>query len=186
MVRYVFLTVLVLLVCLSCCTSTDGDGNGYDQTTVLGTLNLFLQVWNDGDVDAYEGLLDEDTFTFFFDPSDVGHGLPFSWDYDEETAAYTGLFDAVGAEKVDVQLDFSEVTEPEEGSDTYKVEEIPYEVRVHVEEEDVIYIARGNLDMQLEKIGGVWVITDWWDRVSWRLPGVEETTWGAIKAHFFY
>ena len=182
----IILTVLALLVGLSCCTSTDGDGNGndYDQTTVLGTLNLFLEVWNNGDLDTYEGLLDED-FTFYFDPWDVqDHGLPESWDYEAEITAYTNLFDAVGAENVDVQLDFSSVTEPEEGTETYKVEEIPYEVRVHVEEEDVIYIARGNLDMQLEKIGGVWVITDWWDRVTYLLLA-SETTWGAIKALYW-
>ncbi len=178
--------LIAALFLMSCCAGTDGDGNGndYDQTTVLGTLNLFLDVWNDGDVDTYENLLDEDTFTFYFDPWDIqDHGLPESWDYEAEITAFTNLFDAIGAENVDVQLDFSSVSEPEEGTDTYKVEGIPYIVRVQVEEEDIIYRAQAFLDLQLEKIDGDWVITDWWDRVTYLLLA-DETTWGAIKAAF--
>jgi hypothetical protein len=176
---------MALFVCLSCCTGTDGDGNGYDRTTVLGTLSLFEDVWNDGDVDTYESLLAED-FTFYFDPADVGGGwgIPPSWGYEEEIQAYTNLFDAVGEENVDVVLDFSEVTEPEEGVDTFKVEDVPYEVLVHIEEEGLILPARAHLDMELTKVDGEWFITDWWDRVTYRLLAME-TTWGEIKAFFF-
>jgi len=183
--KNICLAITALLVCLSCCTSTDGDGNGndYDQTTVLGTLNLFLDVWNDGDLDAYENLLDDD-FTFYFDPRDVqDHGLPESWDYEAEITAYTNLFDAIGPENVDVQLDLSGITEPEEGAETYLVEDVPYEVYVYIEAESFDIEARGDLDMQLEKTDGQWVVTDWWDKVS-SLLLVEDTSWGAIKAEF--
>lgn len=189
MVKYIAIAVVALLVCLSCCTTTggDGDGNGDEQATVLGTLNLFLQVWNDGDVDTYEGLLDEDDFTFYFDPSDVGGGggdIPISWGFDEEITAYTNLFDAVGDGNIDVELDFSDVTEPADGVDIYKVEEIPYSLRVVTEE--LILLGEAHLDIQLEKMDGEWFITDWWDRISWRLPCGEECSWGAIKAYYYY
>ncbi|MCK4594297.1 hypothetical protein KAU45_07330 [bacterium] len=178
------LAVAALLVCLSCCTSTDGDGNGYDQTTVLGTLNLFLEVWNDGDVSAYESLLDEDDFTFYFDPADVGGDIPVSWGFEEEITAFTNLFDVVGPENVDVELDFSDVTEPKEGTDTYLIEEIPYFVQVQVD--DMTFPAEADLDMQFAKIDGEWLITDWWDRFSWRLLCGVECSWGGIKAYFNY
>ncbi|HUT97880.1 MAG TPA: hypothetical protein VM054_02235 [bacterium] len=182
--KYVSIAAAALLICLSCTTSTDGDGDGYDTTTVLGVLNLFVDVWNDGDMDTYRVLLDEDEFTFYFDPQDVGggHDIPPSWGYTEEITAVTNLFNAVGAENVDVQLDLSEVTEPEEGVETYKVENIEYEVRVHVEEEDIIYPANAYLDMEFTKVDGRWVITEWWDKANMRLPGIEECTWGEIKA----
>ncbi len=181
--KNICLAVVALLICISCLTGTDGDGNGndYDQTTVLGTLNLFLQVWNDGDVDAYENLLDED-FTFYFDSGDVDHGLPPFWGYVDEAAAYTGLFDTVGAGNISVWLDLSGVTEPEGGAETYQVQEISYLVRVIIGKD--MYKAEGFLDMQLEKIDGDWVITKWWDRASFLLLGITETTWGAIKADF--
>src|SRR4030042_1857775 len=153
-----------LCACLSCTTGTDGDGDGHDRTTVLGTLLLFVDVWNDGDVEAYEGLLTDD-FTFYFDPRDVEGDIPESWGFDEEITAYTNLFDAVGEENVDVQLDLSEVTEPEEGVVTYKVEEIPYEVWVQVDEEDIIYLAEAQLDMEFTKVDGQWIIIICWDMV---------------------
>ncbi len=180
--KYIVITFAALLICLSCCTGTDGDGNDYDQTTVLGTLHLFQDVWNDGDLDAYKGLLDEENFTFYFDPQDVDYGLPFSWGYVEEAAAYTGLFDTVGAGNISVWLDLSGVTEPEGGAETYQVQAISYLVRVVIGKD--MYEAEGRLDMQLEKIDGDWVITKWWDRASFLLLGITETSWGAIKAEF--
>ncbi|MCX7020874.1 MAG: hypothetical protein NTW26_01110 [bacterium] len=177
-----------LCFCLSCSTGTDGeDGVPHDQTTVMGTLLLFEDVWNDGDMDTYKVLLDEG-FTFYFDPQDVGgdSDIPPSWGYTMEIMAVTNLFNAVGAENVDVDLDLSEVTEPEEGVNTYMVRDVPYEVCVYVEDEfdSITYIARGNLDLELKKVDDEWVIINWWDKASLRLPGVEETTWGAIKACF--
>jgi len=174
----VFLAALCL--CLSCSTGTDGDGNG----TVLETLNKFMDVWNSGDVDVYESLLTDD-FTFYFDPWDVGGDIPFSWGFDEEITAFNNLFDAVGAENVDVELDLEGVTEPEEGAVTYTVENIPYTLHVTVPDDDIIYLAQAHLNMELTMVDDEWVITEWWDRVSWRLLG-SETTWGAIKANFYY
>ncbi|MCK4594299.1 hypothetical protein KAU45_07340, partial [bacterium] len=127
-------------------------------------------------------LLDEYDFTFYFDLGDVDYGLPFSWDYDEETAAYTGLFGAVGAGNVAVWLDLSGVIEPEGGVETYQVQAVSYLVRVVIGKD--MYEAEGLLDMQLEKIDGDWGITKWWDRASFLLLGITETSWGAIKAEF--
>jgi hypothetical protein len=175
-----------LCLCLSCTTGTDGEeGVPHDQSSVLGTLLLFEDVWNSGDVDTYESLLDED-FLFYFDPMDVEYGLPESWDYEAEIQAFTNLFEAVGDENVDVTLDLTEVTEPEEGVDTYRVEEIPYEVRVlvHTEYGDILYPAYADLDVELTKVDDGWVITRWWDRVSYRLLAME-VTWGEIKAVFY-
>jgi hypothetical protein len=175
----------LMLVGLSCTTGTDGEeGVPHDQSSVLGALLLFVDVWNSGDVDTYENLLD-DNFTFYFDPGDVDYGLPESWGYVAEMEAYENLFDAVGAENVDVTLDLSGVTEPGDGTDTCLVEEVPYQVYVIVSygEYDVTYIARGNLDMGLTRADGGWIITKWWD---WDTDGLlgEHTTWGAIKAAF--
>jgi hypothetical protein len=187
--RYVFIPLVIgLVVFVACVNTTDtGDGVPHDQTTVLGTLYLFEDVWNNGELDTYKELLDEEDFTFYFDPEDTGgeHDIPTTWGYGEEIQAYTNLFGAVGEENVDVELDLSEVTEPEEGAATCLIEEVPYEVRVHVEEGEyeMTYIASAYLDVQLEKIADLWIITDWWDRVSWRLLGCE-TSWGAIKACF--
>ena len=172
--------LLALIGFLSCITGTGGEeGVPHDQNTVLGTLLLFEDVWNNGNMETYKVLLDEDTFIFYFAEED------YSWAYDDEITAVTNLFDAVGPENVDVQLDLSEVTEPGEGVDTYKVEGVPYEVHVYVDEEfgGITYIARGDLDMELEKTENGWVITKWWDNASSRLLGCE-TSWGAIKASF--
>ncbi|HUT97879.1 MAG TPA: hypothetical protein VM054_02230 [bacterium] len=183
----VFAALAAVVFLVSCSTGTGGEeGVPHDQTTVLGTLNLFLDVWNDCDIDTYKGLLDEDTFTFYFDPSDMGgeHDIPPSWGYTEEITAVTNLFEYVGAENIDVELDLEGVTEPEEDVVTYTARDIPYHVRVYVEaEEHIIYLAVGLLDMELMYADGGWVITDWWDKVPYRLL-VAETTWGAIKACF--
>src|SRR4030042_1727753 len=121
------LAVAALLLCLSCTTGTDGDdGVPHDQTTVMGTLLLFVDVWNDCDIETYKGLLDEN-FTFYFDDMDVDGDIPTSWHYDEEIAAVGNLFDALGAENVDVQLDLDGVAGPAGGGVTYKVEGIPHE-----------------------------------------------------------
>ncbi len=178
-----FVVLIAALFLLSCCMGTDPVS--HDQTTVLGTLHLFQDVWNDGDLDTYEGLLDEENFTFYFDPRDVDYGLPFSWGYEDEIEAYTNIFDAVGAENVDVQLDLDGVAEPEGDVETYSVIDILYEIDVYVEEESVTYKGSGQLNMKLVKTGSQWVITLWWDIGGYRLPGVEETSWGAIKALYW-
>jgi hypothetical protein len=181
------LAAAALLLCLSCTTGTDGEeGVPHDQTSVLGTLLLFVDVWNDCDIDTYKGLLDEDTFTFYFAPEDVEYGLPLSWEYTEEIEAVTKLFDALGAENVDVQLDLDGVTEPESEDGTYRVNGIPYEVRVYdeaAEPEPILYLAEGWLNMELKKVESEWVITIWWDIFSQRLLGCE-MSWGMIKASF--
>jgi hypothetical protein len=183
--RYLAMPIIIgLMVLFACINTTDtDDGVPHDQTTVMGTLLLFVDVWNDCDIDTYKGLLDEDAFTFYFDDSDMGGDIPPSWDYEMEIMAVTNLFDAVGPENIDVQLDLSGVTEPEEGAGTCKVENVPYKVVVHVEEEDYDYLAQEHLDMELARVDGEWIITDWWDIVNSRLLGCE-TTWGAIKAEF--
>jgi hypothetical protein len=182
-----FVLLAALCVGLSCTTATDGDENGYeyDQTTVLGTLNLFVDVWNRCDIDTYEGLLDGDAFIFYFTPQDVGGDIPPSWGYEEEMNAVGNLFDTLGAANVDVQLDLSEVTEPEEGVDTYTVRDVPYEIIVYVEDEYRTYLAQERLDMELTKVDGEWVITQWWDKLFSLLPGIECTTWGVIKWVFY-
>jgi hypothetical protein len=170
----------------SCTTGTDGDGGvPHDRTTVLGTLLLFEDVWNNGDMNTYRDLLDEDAFTFYFDPMDVEHGLPESWGYADEITAVANLFNAIGEENVDAQLDLDGVVEPEQGVATCKVERIPYDVRVYDKKADpqpTEYLAIGRLDMELEYTDGVWVITKWWDRVSMPQPGICECSWGALKA----
>jgi hypothetical protein len=182
--KFISLAVAALLLCLSCTTGTDGDGNGYDQTTVLGTLNMFTDVWNSGDVDAYEGLLDEENFTFHFDPADVWGDVPAFWGYDEEIQTYRNLFSQVGASNVSAQLDLSDVSEPEEGADTCALDDIPYLLYVYLPDLDAVLKAVGRLDLQLEKHGGEWVVTDWSDFSIVRLPGIYEVSWGGLKGYF--
>ncbi len=185
--RFLTIPIVVgLMVFVACVNTTDtGDGVPHDQTTVLGTLLLFEDVWNNGDMLTYSVLLDEDTFTFFFATEDTGDDIPVSWGYTEEIMAVTNLFDAVGAENVDVALDLSEVEEPEGDADTYQVNGIPYDVRLYDENADpcpTMYRAVGRLDMELKWKDGEWVITVWWDKASSLLAGVCETSWGALKA----
>jgi hypothetical protein len=187
--RYLAIPIVVgLMVFAACVNTTDpGDGVPHDRTTVLGTLLLFVDVWNDCDIDTYKGLLDEDDFIFYFDPQDVDWGLPPSWDYDAEIQAVGNLFDAIGAENVDVELDLDDVAEPEGDVDTYTVTDIPYDVRVCDEDAEwgpTVYIATGLLDMEFEYTDGGWVITKWWDKAGSLLAGVCETSWGALKAEF--
>ncbi len=178
--------LIAALFLMSCCAGTDpGDNVPHDQDSVLGTLYLFEDVWNNGDLDTYEKLLDEESFTFYYDPWDVeDHDLPISWGYEEEIEVYTNIFDAVGDENVDVQLDLDGVAEPEGDVETYSVQNVPYEIDVYVEEEGVTYTGRGYFNMQLDKTGGQWVITIWWEVGGYRLPGVEDTSWGAIKVMY--
>ncbi len=185
MIRRGLFVLAALCVCLSCTTATDDDVND----TILDTLNEFVDAWNSGNADAYESLLADD-FTFYFDPEDVGGywDIPTSWDHDAEITAFNNLFDTVGAENVDVALELDEVDEPDGSADTYQVNGIPYEVRVYDEAADPVptmYLATGHLDMKLTKVGDEWVITEWWDVIPYRLPGVECTTWGVIKWLFY-
>lgn len=187
--RYLAIPIVVgLMVFAACVNTTDpGDGVPHDQTTVMGTLLLFEDVWNDGDMDTYKVLLDEDTFTFFFYVEDTGDDIPISWDYTMEIMAVSKLFDEAGAENVDVALDLSEVEEPEGDVDTYTVTEIPYDVRLYDEKADpcpTMYRAVGHLDMELTWVDGEWIITKWWDNATSRLAGISNCTWGAIKAGF--
>ncbi len=186
MKKWISLIGAVLLpACLSCLFGTDtGDGEQYDQTTVLGTLNLFIDVWNSGDVNAYEGLLDEESFTFYFDSADVWGDIPFSWGYDAEMRMYEKLFSQVGAANVSAQLDLSGVSEPGEGADTCALEDIAYLLYVCMPDLDTVLKADGRLDLQLEKIGGAWVVTKWWDNANSRLAGICECTWGGLKGEF--
>jgi len=182
MVKSIPVIAAVLFLSLACTTGTDGDdGVPHDQTTVLGTLNLFVDVWNSGDMETYKVLLDEDDFTFYFDPWDVAYGyVPEKWGYEEEIQAVTNLFDVVGAENVDVELNLEGVAEPWEGADTYKVFYIPYAVHVHWGEEwgDITY-ATGNIhSMEFTLTEEGWVISEWRDE---GLPGSYECTWGMVK-----
>ena len=181
MSKYTSIAVAALLLCLSCLFGTGtGDGDQPDQTTVLGTLNSFVDVWNSGDVEVYEDLLDED-FTFHFDPADAeDDDIPDEWYYDDEVGAYTDIFAALGEGNVAAWLDLSGVSEPGGDEDTCTVNGVPYLV-LFIQGNDS-YRAEAHLDMTLAKSGGQWFITEWWDRVSWRLPGIWETTWGAVKA----
>ncbi len=186
MKKWINLIGAVLLpACLSCLFGTDaGDVEQYDQTTVLGTLNLFVDVWNSGDANAYEGLLDEDIFTFYFDPADVWGDIPPFWKYNDEIEAFTNLFSRVGAANVSAQLDLSDVSEPESEADTCELNGIAYLLYVCMPDFDTVLKADGRLDLQLEKIGGAWVVTDWTDHSILHLPGVYEISWGALKAEF--
>ncbi len=101
--------------------------------------------------------------------------------------AVTNLFDYIGAENVDVELDLDDVAEPEGDVDTYTVRDIPYDVSLYDDNADpcpTMYLASGQLDMEFEYTDGGWVITKWWDKAGSLLAGVCETTWGAIKAEF--
>jgi hypothetical protein len=187
--RYLAIPIVVGLMVFVACVNTTGTGDGvpHDRTTVLGTLLLFEDVWNDGDMDTYKFLLDEDTFIFYFDDEDTGGGIPPSWGYNDEIDAVTNLFNALGAENVDVELDLDDVAEPEGDVDTYTVTDIPYDVSVYddnADPEPTTYLASGRLDMELEYADGEWVITKWWDKVGSLLAGGCETTWGALKAEF--
>ncbi len=177
MSKYLLIIGTALLICLSCTTVTDGDGNGndYDQTTVLGTLNLFLEVWNDGDLDTYENLLDEDDFTFYFAE------VEDSWGYEEEILTYTALFDYAGEDNVSVELDLSGVSEPEDGAETCTITDVPYDIWVEID--DFTYRAQELLDLRLSKFDGEWIITDWWDKFDSKLLAWLGS-WGAIKAMF--
>jgi hypothetical protein len=168
-----FIGAALMSVCPSCFTGTgSGDEDQPDRTTVLGTLNLFLDVWNSGDIVTYEDLLDGKDFTFYFDPADVGGDVPSFWGYDEEIEAYANLFAALGGGNVSAWLDLSGVTEPEGGADTCTVEGVPYLVLFNAGPDS--YRAEARFDMTLAKSGGRWFITEWWDRV----------TWGAVKAMY--
>lgn len=186
MKRWMSLIGAVLLpACLSCLFGTgNGDGEQYDQTTVLGTLNLFVDVWNSGDVNAYEGLLDEESFTFYFDSEDVWGDIPFSWGYDAEMRMYEKLFSQVGAANVSAQLDLAEVSEPESEAETCALEDIAYLLYVCMPDLDTVLKANGRLDLRLEKIGGAWVVTEWTDKSIVHLPGIYETSWGGLKGEF--
>jgi hypothetical protein len=174
-----------LFVCLSCCTVTDGDGEIHGPTTVLELLERFEEAWINGDSDEYRILLDEKNFTFYFDPRDVqDRGVPPSWGYDDEIETYSNLFDEVGTSNVDVCLDFSDVNEPEEGTENYKVEGIEYRVLLYNPDDGFTYLAQAFLDLELAKVDGEWIVTDWWDKATYRLL-VEETTWGMIKYMFY-
>ena len=78
--RYVLIPLVIgLMVFIACVNSTGtGDGIPPDRTTVLGTLNLFEDVWNECDITTYAGLLTED-FTFYFAE------VEYSWGYEEES-----------------------------------------------------------------------------------------------------
>jgi hypothetical protein len=154
-----FIAAVLALICVSCLFGTEGGNDDQpDRTTVLGTLNHF--------------------------PSDVGGDVPSSWGYDEEMGMFTNLATAVGGENVDVQLDLSEVTEPEEGSDTCSLNDIAYLMYVYLPEFDDVLKAEGWLDLYLEKRDGGWIVTEWRDYSILHLPGVYETSWGGVKGYF--
>ncbi|MCX7020875.1 MAG: hypothetical protein NTW26_01115 [bacterium] len=179
------LAAAALFVCLSCLIGTgSGDGDQPDQTTVLGTLNLFEDVWNDGDMDAYEGLLDEENFIFHFDPADVWGDIPPFWGYEEEIQTYKNLFSQVGVSNVSAQLDLSGIVEPEEEAVTCSLDNIAYLLYVEVPDLDAVLKADGRLDLQLEKRGGEWVVTEWTDNSILHLPGIYEVSWGRLKGYF--
>ncbi len=193
------LFVLALLVSVSLlgCTKTPADpgdpgpGDPTPQITVRQTINSLEYVYNNADAEDYPNLLDEDSFRFYFsehDQNDPDDPLPAYYNYVEDVAATTSLFEneGIGAENIDLTLAIPEFDEPAEGTDTFRVEHVPYDLYVTVPADYITYHAQHTCTFELTRVDGKWLITKWWDEYTGGRAGcsdeqVEESTWGQIK-----
>lgn len=190
------LFVLALLVSVSLlgCTKTPTDPGDETptQATVKGTIELLEDYYCNANSEDYPNLLNENDFAFYFsehDQNDPDDPLPASYNYTEDVAATTALFEheGIGAENIDLTLAIPEFDEPAEGTDTFRVEHIPYDLYVTVPAQYITYHAQHTCSFELTRVDGKWLITKWWDEYTGSRAGcsdeqVEESTWGSIKA----
>lgn len=128
--------------------------------------------YNNADWLSYTTLLDHDNFVFYFDQQDWGgeHDIPPSWLYEQEVTATQKLFDAVGSANIELQLAFTNPTDPNPGDVSFVMNNVNYDLSVHDENADPVpttYKATGHADFELSKFtdgGGLrWWLTIWHD-----------------------
>jgi hypothetical protein len=164
---------------------------------VLNNLELAC---NQTNVDRYAELLDPDNFTFFFNPGDVGGGVPAQWDYPREIAAATNMFTGDGGQSdnpilsIDLTLydqetvSYVEVTDdPDFPGETLQRVTVNYGYIMETAN-DLYYITSGAPAAQFDirHVDGKWKLVRWYDldttALSPTAPATEETTWGSVKA----
>ncbi|UCE26437.1 MAG: hypothetical protein JSW52_08785 [Candidatus Coatesbacteria bacterium] len=142
-----------------------------DLTEPAKTLEAVEQAFNEKDLDDL-ALCIADTFTFHFDEDDIGGGpgdfiIPETWGKEEFLKAVGYMF--ADAYSIDMDIDTSNVGDPEEGATEFTAENVLIELLVMVDATNG-FLARGFCDFGFAKdtSGGYdnWRITDWWDYIS--------------------
>ncbi len=187
------LFVLALLVSVSLlgCTKTPADPGDETptQATVKGAIGVLEECYNAADFEVYRNLLNENDFTFYFEGYDPDDPLSATYNYVEDIDSTRNLFDHhdAGVLDIDLTLTIPEFDEPAVGTDTFTVEEVPYDLYVTVPADNIIYYASHTCKFEFTRVDGKWLITKWWDVVSGYITGGSdeqsmECTWGSIKA----
>jgi len=156
--------------------------------TVRGVIGLLEDYYNSASVGGYQTYL-LSIFTFHFSEHDQNQGLPATYDYTEDVASTRSLFEheGIGADNIDLTFAIPEFDEPAEGTNTFKVELIPYDLYVTNSLDQITYHAQHTCSFELIRIDGNWYISQWWDEVHGYITGgsgeqMKETTWGQIKS----
>jgi len=186
------LALLMSVFVLGCTGPADPVDEIPPQATVKGVIELLEDYYVNANSADYPNLLDENSFTFYFnehDQNDPDNPLPATFNYIEDVAATTRLFENedIGAENIDLTLAIPEFDEPAAGTDTFRVEHIPYDLYATIPSQSVTYRASHTCSFELIRIDSNWYISKWWDEYTGSLAGcsgeqMEETTWGQIKA----
>jgi hypothetical protein len=154
---------------------------------------------NQMNVDHYADLFDQENFTFFFNPGDVGGDVPSQWEYASEIIAATHMFTGQGGLNdnpilsIDLSLYDQETVlyvevpdDPDFPGETLQRVMVTYSYVMETAN-DLYYITSGAPAAQfdLRNVDGQWKLVRWFDlenAVARSAPATEETTWGLIKA----
>jgi len=164
---------------------------------ILHNLELACNQMN---VDHYAELFDQENFTFFFNPGDVGGDVPSQWEYASEVMAATHMFTGDGGLNdnpilsIDLTLYGQQTAlyvevpdDPDFPGEILQRVTVPYAYIMETAN-DLYYITSGAPAAQfdLRNVDGKWKLVRWYDlggtALSQSAPATEETTWGLVKA----
>jgi hypothetical protein len=187
--RWFIILLLVLgTLFIACDSPTDTK-----PTPIADALKALETAYNNADLTAYKATLDASSYLFHFsesDQQDPDWDAPETYSYEEDTNSTENMFNAVGAENIELTLTLPEFEEPGDDVNTFIVEEVGYDLYVTIPAYNITYHAQHVCKIEMTKVDGVWLITDLWDIVSFcgagnSGPCVDET-WGTIKYRFGY
>lgn len=169
---------LLVLGCDLFAIADPGDGDSGDdlQWQEPSTPKIVLEdlEWSYDNAeyyDKYENLIHDD-FIFYFDPQDVDQGLPASWGKQDELDATKNLFENVGAANIELSLTLTDYQPPEDTDTEHIYNNVPYNLRVTMPDEDLIYVAQGHgnyttkIDGTLDNGLDRWWLVTWYDIVT--------------------
>ncbi|MCD4734365.1 hypothetical protein K8R78_09045 [bacterium] len=183
---FIILLFVLGTLFIACDTPTDAE-----PAPIADLLKALETAYNNADLAAYKATLDANSYLFHFCEQDQQlWDAPETFSYEEDINSTENMFNAVGAENIELTLTLPEFEEPADDVNTFVLDEVPFSLYVTLPDDNITYPARHLCKIEMTKVDDKWLISDLWEIISSYGAGNSgqcgHETWGSIKHRFYY